>query len=98
RNVTYNPTTQDSNDPTGSQVFRANTGVDATALVSASDMSVDNAEMDTLPPIFGSEIEGLTIAQIQAGELDYANYRAYYVDYRDLSLGHILYSAGKIGE
>lgn len=88
----------DYNDGTGSLTYHARTGMQTSALVGASDLSVDNAEAETLPPIALFEVEGFTQAQIDAGALDRVEWTLYKVNYRDLSQGHEIMGHGTLGE
>lgn len=88
----------DYDDGDGVQTYIARTGMQMTAFVSSSDLGVDNAEADTLPPVAGFATEGITTAQIQSGALDKVPYVVYCVNYRDTSMGHFIWSGGTIGE
>lgn len=98
RNVPYNPTIAEPTDGTGLQTFVARTGMSMSRFVSAADLSVDNSEMTTLPAVPGWEIEGFTVEQIMAGELDAVPFKCICVCYSNLALGHFIWSAGNIGE
>lgn len=82
----------------GSLTFKARTGMEMSALQSAADLGVDNAEANTLPPIAGYEAEGITQEQIDAGALDKVPFVVYRVNYADLSQGHEYIAGGTIGE
>jgi len=86
------------NDGAGLQTYRASTGAQVSAFASSADLGVDNAEMDSLPPVIGSDIYGFTEQQVKSGELDSTPYITYCVSYADTSLGHFVWSGGTIGE
>lgn len=86
------------NDALGSITYRSHTGMDMSALMSSADLGVDNAEVQTLYPVMGYEIEGFTQAEIDAGVLDKTPFIVYQVNYRDLTMGHEIVSSGTIGE
>lgn len=78
--------------------YVARTGAQMTAFMSSSDLGVDNAEMDSLPPVSAFALEGFTTEQIQSGVLDKTPYVVYCLNYRDTSMGHFIWSGGTIGE
>lgn len=83
------------NDGRGAVTYSANQGVDPSALSSDSDLSVSNAEAQSL---LVTTAGGITEAMIEAGELRDAEWTLYLVNYRDLSNGHVILGAGDIGE
>lgn len=83
------------NDGRGSITYSANQGVDPSALSSDSDLSVSNAEAQSLLVTTGS---GITEAMIEAGELRDAEWTLYLVNYRNLANGHAILGAGDVGE
>lgn len=85
-------------DGDGEATYIARTGAQMSAFVSSADMGVDNAEMDSLPPVDAFPLEGVTAAQIQAGDLDKVPYVVYCMCYEDPSLGHFIWAGGTIGE
>lgn len=78
--------------------YYARTGVQLSAFQSDNSLGVDNAEAQTLSPIGMFPLEGITKAQIDAGELDKVEFVIYRVNYRDLSMGHEIVASGTIGE
>lgn len=79
--------------------FHARTGVQMSALKAASDLSVDNAEADTLMPVATYDAEGFTQAQIDAGALDKVRFVVLLVNYEDLTAGRCeIVAGGTIGE
>ena len=83
----------------GAVTYVARTGVEMSALVSTSDLGVDNAEATNLAPVAGYEIEGFTQAEIDAGALDKTPFVVYRVNYKDLTAGrHEIIAGGTIGE
>ncbi len=91
KNVVYN-------DGEGELTYIARTGAQMSDFVTSSDLGVDNAEMDSLPPVAAFPLEGITTAQIQSGALDKTPYVVYALNYLDTSLGHFIWSGGTIGE
>jgi len=85
------------NDGNGLATYIGRTGMQASAFVSSSDLGVDNAEMDTLPPASAWALEGITEAQVRSGELDNVPFVVYYVDYRNPT-EHFIGPAGRLGE
>ena len=93
-NVTYTPRVA-----IGSFEFIARTGIQMSAIVSTSDLGVDNAEGEVLTPIATYEIEGFTQEQIDAGALDKVRFVIYTVNYNNLATGrHAIKFGGTIGE
>lgn len=88
----------DYDDGDGAATYIARTGAQMSAFVSSADLGVDNAEMDSLPPVDAFPLEGITDAQIRAGELDKVPYVVYCLNYADTSMGHFIWSGGTIGE
>lgn len=83
----------------GAITFKAMTGVQLSALQTSSDLSVDNAEAQTLVPVAGYELDGFTQAQIDSGALDKVRFLALQVNYNDLSAGRCeIVAGGTIGE
>lgn len=89
RDVTYD-------DGNGELVYRASTGMQLSTLASTNDLSVDNAETQTLTPVY--PVEGITVAMVDDGAFDGAIATAYQVNYRDLTMGHEILFEGPIGE
>lgn len=88
----------DDGDGNGVQPYIARTGAQMSDFVTSSDLGVDNAEMDSLPPVAAFPLEGFTTEQIQSGVLDKTPYVVYALNYLDTSLGHFIWSGGTIGE
>jgi uncharacterized phage protein (TIGR02218 family) len=80
----------------GLVTYDAATGFTPATLDSSSDLSVDNTEMRGLIPHF--DLGQITPEMIAAGELDYARWIMYQVNYRDLSMGHEILGSGQTGE
>jgi uncharacterized phage protein (TIGR02218 family) len=86
-------------DGNGAVTYVARTGLELSAYQSASDLSVDNAEANTLLPVAGFELEGITQAEIDAGVLDKVPFVVYRVNYTDLATGsHEVIAGGTVGE
>ena len=84
------------NDGNGAVTYRAHTGFNGSASTASADLSVDNAEAETL---FGTfNVAGVTQEQIDLGLFDNAPYVRYLVNYADLSMGHEFMGSGTIGE
>lgn len=96
RDVTYNPFTTDSTQPNVTQTFYAHTGADLSNFSAANDVTVNNGEAQTLTPIYPAQ--GISEAQIDNGDLDWAEYTIYEVNYRDLTMGHMICANGPVGE
>ena len=85
--------------PIGATTFKARTGFEMSEFQQANDLSVDNAEANTLAPVAGFEAEGFTQAQIDAGALDKVRFVVLRVNYNDLTTGRSeVIAAGTIGE
>jgi uncharacterized phage protein (TIGR02218 family) len=84
------------NDGDGIVQYLAPVGFTASALVSTSDFTVDNAETQSLFPEY--EVPQISEADIRAGAYDYAGFKLYLVNYTDLSQGHVLLMTGTLGE
>lgn len=69
-----------------------NGGFSIARLDSAADMTVDNSELSILPGT-----NAVTAPAMLAGYLDSADVRIYRVNYADLTMGHELVAAGKLG-
>ncbi|MFN8993818.1 MAG: DUF2163 domain-containing protein, partial [Pseudomonadota bacterium] len=83
-------------DGDGLVQYLAPVGFTASALVSTSDFTVDNAETQSLFPEY--EVPQISEADIRAGAYDYAGFKLYLVNYTDLSQGHVLLMTGTLGE
>lgn len=86
----------DVGSPSTAITYDAATGFTPSTLDSSSDLSVDNAEARGLIPHFS--LGQITPEMIAAGELDYADWIMYQVNYRDLSMGHEILGSGQTGE
>lgn len=82
-------------DGRGAVTYSANQGVDLSAISASADMSVSNAEAQSL---LVTTLPGITEAMIEAGELRDAEWTLYLVNYRNLGMGHVILGAGDIGE
>lgn len=82
-------------DGRGAVTYSANQGVDVSAISASADMSVSNAEAQSL---LVTTAPGITEAMIEAGELRDAEWTLYLVNYRDLGMGHVILGAGDVGE
>jgi uncharacterized phage protein (TIGR02218 family) len=85
-------------DGTGERIYYARTGVQLSNMASANDLSVDNGEAQTLVEIPTYPNTGITEEMIEAGRLDGVEFVIYKVNYRDLSMGHMIESSGPVGE
>lgn len=83
------------NDGRGAVTYSATQGVDPSALSADTELSVANAEAQSLLVTTGT---GITEAMIEAGDLRDAEWTMYLVNYRDLSMGHAILGAGDVGE
>lgn len=75
-------------------VYQAIIGGQPSSLMYGADLSVDGGEAQNLLPEFDFPISE---ADIVAGAYDFARFRAYLVDYRDLSAGHVILATGTLG-
>lgn len=82
-------------DGNGPLLYHAAIGSQPTALKGSSDLSVDNAESQSLMPEFDVPIRE---EDIRAGVYDYSTYALYLVNYKDLSAGHVQLAGGTTGE
>lgn len=79
--------------------FKARTGMALSAVRTAGNLSVDNAEARMLRPVAGYEAEGFTQAEIDAGALDKVRFVVLLVNYEDLTAGRCeIIGGGTIGE
>jgi uncharacterized phage protein (TIGR02218 family) len=91
--VTYTPSVA-----IGSITFKARTGMEMMAYQSSSDLSVDNSEANTLLPVAGFPLEGITQQQIDSGALDGVKFCVLRINYADHSQGAEVIAGGRIGE
>ena len=82
-------------DGRGAVLYRAGQGADVSALAADTQLSVANAEAQSL---LLTTLEGVTEAMIEAGELRDAEWALYLVNYRALGQGHIVLGAGDVGD
>lgn len=83
------------NDGQGALVYRAAQGIDVSAMSADTEMTVSNAEAQSL---LTTTLDGITEAMIEAGDLRDAEWSMYLVNYLDLSQGHVVLGAGDLGE
>lgn len=81
-------------DGDGPRLYSAAIGSQPTVVQASADLSVDNAESNSLMPEFDVPISE---ADIRAGSYDFAQFVLYQVNYEDLSQGHIVLQAGTLG-
>lgn len=70
-------------------------GFQPTTIATSNDLSVDNAEAQSLLPEFDFPISE---ADIAAGVYDFAKFTVYQVDYLDLEAGHVVVAHGTLGK
>lgn len=83
-------------DTSGMVTYRAKNGFTPSDQVAAMDLSVDNAEASSLLAQF--TFDGMTVEAIERGEYDAAPFTMYLVDYENLGAGHVILSAGTVGQ
>ncbi|MBB1060433.1 DUF2163 domain-containing protein [Marilutibacter spongiae] len=89
QSVRYNP-------GTGEVLFSAPIGFEASLVEAQADLSVANAEARSLMPVYDVPVSE---ELINAGQLDYAEFALYLVNYEDLTTGrHITLQEGTIGK
>lgn len=89
----------DAADGIGEITYYARTGAQMTDFVGTTDLSVSNAEMQTLQPVDAFPIEGITTEEIQKGDIDGVPFVVFALNYKDLTPGrHFIWSGGTIGE
>lgn len=76
-------------------IYSARNGFDLSVIASDVGLSVDNAEAYALLSL---DATGITLDMALAGELDNAAWEVRLVNYRDLSMGHLILDAGDVGE
>lgn len=87
------PVTYDDGD--GPIEYSATNGFDPSAFASESTYAIANAEGYAL---ISDDVDlGISIADIERGVLDDAQWRCYLVNFEDLSMGHVLLDAGDVG-
>jgi uncharacterized phage protein (TIGR02218 family) len=82
-------------DGLGSLTYAATIGMTPSTLQSTSSMGVDNGETQHLVP---EGDMGISEEILNSGVYDYAKYRLYWVNYMDLSMGHIAITRGELGQ
>lgn len=75
--------------------YHAATGFDPSIIATDAGLSVDNAEAYAL---LAGDVPGITIEMVACGELDDAQWTMLLVNWRDLSMGHMVLDAGDVGE
>lgn len=75
--------------------YSATNGFDSSVIATDSGLSVDNAEGYAL---LSADVPGIDAEMVAAGELDDAQWEMLLVNYRDLSMGHVILDAGDLGE
>lgn len=94
QNVVFTPSVS-----IGPITFYARTGMEMSALQSANDMGVNNAEAQTLLPVATFEVEGISQQQIDSGALDKVRFVVLRVNYNDLTTGRSeVVAGGTLGE
>lgn len=88
RNVPYD-------DGDGELIYYALNGFDPSTLSQDIGYQVDNAEGYAL---ISDVVPGVTVAMVEAGELDDAQWVMYLVNYEDTTMGHAILDAGDVGE
>lgn len=81
-------------DGTSELLYSAAVGMQPTAMQARTDLSVANAESDSLMPEFDVPIQE---EDIRAGVYDFAEFKLYLINYEDASQGHVLVRAGTLG-
>lgn len=79
----------------GELVYRAPIGMIPATMVSGSDMGVNNSEIQHLIPEGDLDVNE---AALNAGAYDYADYTLLWVNYEDLSMGHVVLDHGQLGQ
>lgn len=92
----YGMTTLDADVLYNGVLYRSQTGVESSVIATDTGLSVDNAEGLSL--VADTDTLGLTVQMINAGELDDAKWQMLLVNYRDLSMGHMVLDAGDTGQ
>src|SRR5690606_9808771 len=86
----------DYDDGTGLLTYYASSGMEPSQLVAGADLSVDNGETQTLVPRYPGQ--GVTIEQVENGDLDGVEFVIYKINYMSPSDGHEIMAAGVVGE
>lgn len=91
----YGMTTLDKDVLYDGVLYRSQTGINPSVIATDTGLSVDNAEGLSL--VADTDSVGLTVQMINAGELDDAQWQMLLVNYRDLTMGHLIVDAGDTG-
>ncbi len=83
-------------DGNGPLTYRASTGMQLSELASTHGLEVDNGETQTLMPVY--PVEGITEAMVDSGDLDYAEFTIFKINYLAPSNGGEIMANGPIGE
>lgn len=83
------------NDGSGSLTYVATNGFDASDISADVGYTVDNSEGYAL---ISSDVPGVTVEMVEAGDLDDALWVCYLVNFNDLTMGHVLLDAGDLGD
>lgn len=86
----------DYDDGDGSLTYVATNGFDPAAFSADSTYAISNSEAYAL--ISDDVAPGITVNDIERGVLDDATWKCYLVNFRDLSMGHVLLDAGDVGQ
>lgn len=89
------PVPYDDGTADGEIAYSATQGFDPSALRTDTGFSVDNAEASA---ILAQELPGITREMVDAGDIDDARWVCYLVNFRDLSMGHMILGGGDVGE
>ncbi len=79
----------------GAVTYVATNGFDPSAFSADTGFSVANAEAYAL---ISEVVDGITEEMVNAGELDDAEWICYLVNFRDLTMGHMILDAGDVGD
>lgn len=75
--------------------YVASNGFDPSVIATDAGLDVDNAEAYAL---LSADVPGITLDMVTSGDLDDAQWEMLLVNYRDLSMGHVILDAGDLGE
>lgn len=91
----YGVTTLDADILYQGILYKSQTGLDQSVIATDTGLSVDNGEGFSL--LADEDLSGITVEMVNAGELDDAKWQLMLVNYRDLSMGHMMLDAGDTG-
>lgn len=74
--------------------YRAVNGFNTSVIATDTGLSVDNAEAYAL---LGQDALGITLEMVAAGDMDDSQWMLMLVNYRDLTMGHMIIDAGDVG-